>query len=84
MFALLLTVVAAQGMGPSADLQSRYLDANGVKATYTRSVDADGTVHLKGRYEDRSRTRFHYKLRGNKVDAEIGGVPYVFEAPRDR
>lgn len=84
MFALLMTAAAAQGLSPNADLSPRYLDANGVKATYTRSVDADGTLHLRGRYRDAGRTPFHFKVKNGKVDANIGGVPYVFEAPKDR
>jgi len=84
MFALLITAAAAQGMSVNADLMPRHLDADGVKAVYTRSVDADGTVHLRGSYRDHGRTLFHYKVKDGKVDATIAGVPYRFEAPTKR
>jgi hypothetical protein len=84
MFSILIAAAAVQTLGNDINATPRHIDSDGVRATYTRSVDEDGTVHLRGQYEDRERTRFHYKVKGRKVDATIGGVRYYMDAPQPR
>ncbi len=83
MFALLITAAAAS-LTPTLDLAPRSIDIDGVRATYTRTVDADGTVHLKGVYKGAKREHFQYTVRGDRVDGKIDGIPVAFEVPRNR
>ena len=84
MFVLLITAAAVQTMAPAVEVTPRQVNSEGVRAVYTRSVDEDGTVHLRGFYRDSDRSRFHYRVKGRKVVATIAGVPDRFEAPSDR
>jgi hypothetical protein len=84
MFALLITAAAASSMTPTLELTPRTIDSNGVRATYTRSVDADGTIHLRGTYDDASRSPFHYKVDGRRVRGTVDGVAFNFKRPRAR
>jgi hypothetical protein len=81
MFALLITAAAAS-LTPTLELAPRSIDVEGVRATYTRTVAADGTVHLKGVYKGADRRRFHYTVRGDHVTGQIDGVAVVFQRPR--
>lgn len=83
MFALMITAAAAS-MTPSVDVTARKLDRDGVRAIYTRTVDADGTVHLRGKYDNAGGAPFHYRIKGSKVKGTIDGVAYVFPRPRTR
>lgn len=81
MFALLVTAAAAS-MTPTLEVTARSLDRDGVRATYTRTVEADGTVHLRGRYEDNSRTPFHFRVKGDMVRGKVDGLAVAFPRPR--
>jgi hypothetical protein len=83
MFALLITA-AASTMTPTLDTAPRRINVDGVRATYTRTVDADGTVHLKGVYLDSGRTRFHYTVRGDQVEGRVGSAALTFKRPGAR
>lgn len=83
MFAFLIAA-AASSMTPTLELSPRSIERDGVKATYTRSVDTDGTVHLRGTYDDGSRSPFHYRVQGNRVRGTVDGVATVFKRPRAR
>ena len=67
---------------PTATAMPRSINLDGVRATYTRSVDADGTVHLRGRYHDKSVNTFHYRIRNNQVRGEVGAASVAFTASR--
>lgn len=82
-----LLVAAATAATPITSLPVRRVDAAGVRATYTRAVDADGTIHLVGTYEDGQPfggTRFHYRVKGDKVFGHIDGVAHNFARPLRR
>lgn len=83
MFALLITAAAAS-LTPTLELAPRNMDVEGVRATYTRTVDADGTIHLKGFYKNGGRQRFHYVVKGDQVDGQVDGVSLTFRHPRAR
>jgi hypothetical protein len=84
MFALLITAAAASSMTPTLDVAPRTMNSNGVRATYTRTVDADGTIHLRGTYDVVSRSPFHYKVDGRRVHGNVDGVAFNFKRPRAR
>jgi hypothetical protein len=84
MFALLITAAAASSMTPTLDVTPRTMERDGVRATYTRSVDADGTIHLRGTYDDASRSPFHYKVEGRRVRGVVDGLALNFKRPRAR
>ena len=78
---LTFLLALATPAGSVADVTPRYLDANGVRAVYTRSVDSDGTVHLRGVYKN-NRSRFNFKVKDGRVRGTINGGYYEFEAAR--
>jgi hypothetical protein len=82
MFALIATAAAASALSPTLGDEARRIEANGVKATYTRSVSPDGTIHIKGNYEDAARTPFRYRVRGEWVEGRIGGSAVKFRIGR--
>lgn len=84
MFALLITAAAASSMTPTLEVTPRTIESSGVRATYTRTVDANGTVHLRGTYDDASRSPFHYKVQGRRVHGIVDGVVLNFKRPRAR
>lgn len=83
MFAFLLAS-AASSMTPTLVLQPRTMDHKGVRATYTQSVDADGTIHLRGIYDDVSRSPFHFQVKGKEVHGKVDGMAMEFKRPRAR
>jgi hypothetical protein len=85
----LLIAAAATAATPTLEVSARRVDAGGVRATYTRSVDADGTIHLIGTYEAKNRsplgkTPFHYQVKGDKVVGKVGSYRTEFDHPRSR
>ena len=86
----LLIAAAATAATPTLEVTPRRMQKDGVSAIYTRSVDANGTVHLIGTFEDDSRSshigrsRFHYKIKGDKVEGSGDGVAYAFPRPKVR
>jgi hypothetical protein len=87
MLELLIAAAATAATPTTMEVTPHRLKRDGVTATYTRSVTADGTIHLIGTYEDSSRSkfgrdRFHFKVRGNEVQGDVGGLAYVFSRPR--
>lgn len=83
MLTLLIAAAATAQAAPTAPTVHR-INQDGVRASFSRSVDSDGTVHLRGVTSGRERNRFHYRVVGNNVLADIEGVTYVFAAPRAR
>ena len=82
--ALVTAAVVAAAPLPAAQAP-RALSIDGVEATYVRWVAADGTVNLVGEYRrERERTPFHYRLKGDRLRAEIGGRRYVLPLPGER
>jgi hypothetical protein len=79
---LFITAAAAAAMTPTTAGTPRTLDMDGVRATYTRSVDADGTVHLRGRYTDGDNSAFHFRVRGRQVEGRRGNEIVAFQLPR--
>ncbi|WP_300975218.1 hypothetical protein [Sphingomonas sp. LHG3406-1] len=82
MFAI-IAAAAAAAANPSAVTVNapRSIEIDGVRAIYTRHVDADGITHLKGRYGGRNATRFHFRVRGKEVEGWTGGAPVRFTMP---
>ncbi|GAA4020292.1 hypothetical protein GCM10022280_20780 [Sphingomonas swuensis] len=84
MFALLMTAAAASSLTPTVEVMPRQFNRDGVRAVYTREIDSDGTVHLRGFYRDTARTRFHYRISGSHVEASVDGVADRFKVPTAR
>lgn len=82
MFLFIAAAAAASSMTPTLENAPRRINQDGVRATYTRSTEADGTVHLRGRYHDADRTPFHYEIKGQKVAGNIGGTAVEFDVPK--
>lgn len=76
----MITILAAALLTPSATSMPRTINRDGVSATYTRSVDANGTVHLQGRYHGGG-DKFHYQIRGRKVEGRVGNAKVAFALP---
>jgi hypothetical protein len=84
MFSLLIAAAAAaSSTSPTLEFTDRRINTNGVRATYTRSVDADGTIHLTGVYGP-GRTRFHYRVKGDQVEGLADGVRVSFRRTGSR
>lgn len=69
---------------PSAALDNitpRHINTSGVRAVYTRSVEPDGTIHLRGMYKNDG-SRFHFKVQDGRVYGTIDKGKYEFKAPR--
>lgn len=78
----LLIAAAATSATPTVEVTTRRVDSHGVRASYTRTLEADGTIHLRGHYEGASRTPFHFQVKGDKVVGKVGGIATVFSRPR--
>jgi len=76
----MITILAAALLTPSATSMPRTINLDGVRATYTRRIDADGTVHLQGRYHGGG-DKFHYQVRGGKVEGKVGSAKVAFAIP---
>lgn len=77
----MITLIAAALLTPTTASMPRKINLDGVRATYTRSVDANGTVHLRGRYHGEG-SSFHYRVRGGRVEGQVGKTSVTFPAPR--
>lgn len=80
MITLIAAAAAAVLIPTTADVP-RSIDIDGVRATFTSSVDEKGIVHLRGRYENDG-SEFYYRVRGRKVEGKVGPNTVRFEVSR--
>ena len=72
MIALLFAAAIATPTMGDAQGATRFINRDGVRAQYVETVDANGVLHLTGRYLGREQTSFHYKVKRDHVDATVG------------